>query len=182
MRNAWKFRVDAKRWVPIPATTAWTAEGRLRWIEQATMVASVAMLAQDVPMSELRARMMEIADTPRGPESAVFVPVAEPMPLLTHMVTDTAEAIGVARAQWHVRAKGTRAVETTALEGARMSDAVRIARVDADANGDIVYSVAFVGTSGDVGTVWHGATKHPLVAGQFMSMGAEVFATVERRL
>ena len=181
MRNAWKFRVDPKRWFPIPAMDAWSSEGRTKWIEQATLIGGVAVIAQDVPVSEIRARVTEIADTPRGPESAVFFPVAEPMPVLMHMVTDTAEAMGVAREQWHVRAKGTRAVETTALEGARMSDAVRIARVDADANGDIVYSVAFVGTSGDVGTVWHGATKHPLVAGQFMSMGAEVFATVERK-
>lgn len=181
MRNAWKFRVDSKRWFPVPAMDAWSPEGRTKWIEQATIIGGVAVIGQDLPVSEIRARVTEIADTPRGPESAVFFPVAEPMPVLMHMVTDTAEAIGAAREQWHVRAKGTRAVETTQLDGALLSDAVRITRVDADAHGTIVYSVAFVGTTGELGTVWHGSTRHPLAAGQFMSMGAEVFATVERK-
>ncbi len=180
MRNAWKFRIDPKRWFPIPTVDAWTSETRKKWIEQATIIGGVAVIAQDIPVSEIRARVTEIADTPRGMESAVFFPVAEPMPLLMHMVTDTAEAIRAAREQWHVRTNGTRAVETTPLEGALLEDAARIARVDADANGTIVYSIAFVGTSGELGTVWHGSTRYPLVAGQFMSMGAEVFATVER--
>lgn len=181
IRNAWKFRIDSKRWIPVPAADTWTVNTRHRWIEQAVVVASLGVYAQDVPMREVRARITEIADSPRGPESAVFVPIAEPMPLLMHMVTDTSEAINAAKEQWHTRGAGTRAVEPTPLQDAAMSDAVRVARVDVDAEGAVVYSVAFIGTSGNVGTVWHGSTRHPLVAGQFMSMGAEVFSTVERR-
>lgn len=180
-RNAWAFRVDSRRWIPLPGTGALVGTQRDAWIERATVVLGTGNVGQYASVEELRQRCAAIADAPRGPESVVFVPVMEPFPVLVHMTTDGRDATSATRQGWLTGAATTRSIEETPLNGAALDDASRIARVDVDREGHVTYSVAFVGQSGDLGTVWHGITDQPLVAGQLMSMGAEVFATVRRR-
>lgn len=181
MRNAWAFRVDRHRWVPLPGAESWDASRRQQWIERAMVVAGIAAAGYDVPLDAVRARVAALADAARGPESVVFVPVAEPWPVLVHMDTAATAEVASMRDKWHAKGAGARSVEVTPLLDAKLDGAERVARVDVDAQGSVTYSVAFMGTAGDLGTVWHGSTAHPLVAGQLMAMGAEVFATVERR-
>ena len=180
-RNAWAFRVDPERWIPLPGAEVLTGQAREAWVESAAVVVGFGSAGEDWTVGQLRQRCTALADAQRGPESVMFVPVMEPFPVLVHMTTHTAGATEAARHRWTTRDAATRSVEVTELDGAALDGASRIARVDVDGRGHATYSVAFVGTEGDLGTVWHASTNQPLVAGQLMSMGAEMFATVRRR-
>jgi hypothetical protein len=154
---------------------------RETWVESAAVVVGIGSRGERWTVDQLRQRCARLADAERGPESVMFVPVMEPFPVLVHMTTGTVEATNATRERWTTKDVTTRSVEVTELEDAALDGAARIARVDVDADGHVTYSVALVGTEGDLGTMWHGSTNQPLVAGQLMAMGAEVFATVKRR-
>lgn len=180
-RNAWAFRVDPQRWIPLAGPDVLTGTARDTWVESAAVVVGLGSMGQGWEVDGLRQRCAALANAERGPESVMFVPVMEPYPVLVHMTTDTVEAITRLRERFTAQSSTTRSVDVTDLEGAGLDGAIRIARVDVDAAGHVTYTVAFAGTEGDLGTVWHATTDQPLVAGQLMSMGAEVFATVKRR-
>lgn len=180
-RNAWAFRVDPQRWVPVPGMDVLIGKRRENWIERATVVVGFGSSGQYSSVDELRQRCAAIADSPRGPESVMFVPVMEPVPVLLHMTTDSPGATEATRERWLMKATTTRSIDVSDIESACLADAVRIARVDVDTHGRVTYWVAFVAVTEDLGTVWHASTDQPLVAGQLLALGAEVFATVTRR-
>ncbi len=101
--------------------------------------------------------------------------------MLVHMVTNSGEATAATRRRWLTEATSTRSIEVTDMDCAHLSTATRTVRVDVSHEGNVTYGVAFIGMAQDLGVIWHASTDQPLVAGQFMAMGAEVFATVQRR-
>jgi len=182
IRNAWAFRVDPQRWVPAPLPPKPGDDAQELRCASHDLAGTHSKRSNEhhaLP-SEHHALPSEHCAQCRSPEAARFLPIDQPGHVLTCMDTDAANLVRHWACQWSARGPRTRAVDVIDLDGA-LTDAQRIVHIDVDEHGQVQFHVAFWGTDGDIGTMWHGQTENALVAGQFMALGAELFATVHRR-
>jgi hypothetical protein len=181
MQNAWMFTADDKHWLPLPAS-ALPAPQREIWLDAAVVrMATANLTSEPADLAAMRRRCIELLDAAPGGEACLYFPVMEPDALVVRIETLTPDEFPERAGWWSREDAQTTSVEVTELDHPALSQPRRVMRVDKTAS-TIMFSVAFLATSEDLGIVVSATTGHPLLAGQFAGVAVGFFETFERRV